>query len=101
MDYPLFALQARIVGGWADAVAGDAAGADRADLAREDYAATGVRLFLPFHLLLCAEAHAATGDEVTAARLVARSRTASNESGDRCVSPRLASFAAGLTPATP
>jgi hypothetical protein len=101
MDYPLFALQARIVGGWADAVAGDATGAERADVAREDYAATGVRLFLPFHLLLCAEAHAANGDEATAARLVARSRTASSESGDRCVSPRLASFAAALTPATP
>jgi hypothetical protein len=101
MDYPLFGLQARIVGGWADAVAGDAAGAERADLAREDYAATGVRLCLPFHLLLCAEAHAAIGDEVTAARLVARSRTASTESGDRCLSPRLVSFAAALTPATP
>ena len=100
MDYPLFALQARIVSGWADALAGDAAGAERADLAREEYAATGVRLFLPFHLLLCAEAHAATGDTATAARLVTRSRVVSLECGDVCRSPRLLSFGEGLVPAS-
>jgi len=98
MDYPLFAMHAGIVGGWADAMAADVAGAERADRAYEAYLATKCVLFLPFYLLLRAEAHAKTGDRATAARLVAESRAVSADLGDVCLSPRLTAFADALVP---
>jgi DNA-binding SARP family transcriptional activator len=98
LDYPLFPLHARIIGGWADTLAGDVAGAERADAAYGEYHAAGVRLFQPFYLLLRAEAHAETGDAATAARLVIESRAVSAGLGDVCLSPRLTAFADALVP---
>jgi len=98
LGYPLFPLHARIIGGWADTLAGDVAGAERADTAYGEYHAAGVRLFLPFYLLLRAEAHAETGDPATAARLVVESRAVSASLGDVCLSPRLNAFADTLVP---
>jgi hypothetical protein len=95
MDYPLFAMHGGIVGGWADAMVADVAGADPA---YEAYHATKCVLFLPFYLLLRAEAHAKIGDRATAARLVAESRAVSADLGDVCLSPRLTAFADALVP---
>jgi DNA-binding SARP family transcriptional activator len=98
LDYPLYRPQVRVVRGWADTLMGDAAGAERADAAYVEYYATGVRLFLPFYLLLRAEAYAAIGDAATAARLVVESRVVSADVGDVCLSPRLNAFADALVP---
>ena len=77
---------------------GNADGARLADEAYEEYRATGIRLFLPFYLLLRAEAHATTGDAAAAAQFVVESRAASAELGDVCLSPRLTAFADALVP---
>jgi tetratricopeptide (TPR) repeat protein len=98
LHYPLFTLQAAIMGGWADAMCGDIAGAARADAAYADLAATGIRLFLPLYLLLRAEAHEALHDPLLAADLVREARVVSAEVGDVCLSPRLTDFAETLVP---
>ena len=98
LHYPLFALQAAIMGGWADAMCGDTAGAARADAAYADFVATGIRLFLPLYLLLRAEAHEALRDSPVAADLVREARVVSAEIGDVCLSPRLTEFSETLVP---
>lgn len=100
LHYPLFALQAAIMGGWADAMCGDTAGAARADAAYADFLATGIRLFLPLYLLLRAEAHQALHDPQMAADLIREARVASAEIGDVCLSPRLTEFSETLVPLT-
>ena len=56
LDYALYGHTAELVGGWADAVLGEAAGAQQADLAFDRYLATGLRMLEPLYLLLLAEA---------------------------------------------
>jgi DNA-binding SARP family transcriptional activator len=93
LQYPLYSMHAALVGGWADAMRGDAAGAAHADAAYADYVATGIRMYLPLYLLLRAEAHVANGDPARAANLVREARAVSVDTGDVCLSPRLREFA--------
>ena len=98
LDYPAFRPQARLVRGWADTLLGNPDGVRRAEEAWDEYGAMGIRLFLPFYLLLRAEALATVGDTAAAARLIVQSREVSAELGDVCLSPRLIAFAEALVP---
>jgi hypothetical protein len=97
-DYPLFGLHAAVVAAWADAVLGDPRGAARADAAYREAQASGIRLFAPFYLLLCAEAYAALGRTREAVERIEQARTVSAELGDVPRAPRLLALAADLAP---
>jgi ATP/maltotriose-dependent transcriptional regulator MalT len=88
-DYPLFGMHAAVLAAWADAMLGDADGAARADAAYAAAQTSGIRLFAPFYLLLCAEAHAASGRAAEAAERVAGAWAVSDELGDVPRAPRL------------
>ena len=76
-------------------VAGD--GAARADEAYARYTASGVLMFAPLYLLLCAETHAVAGRRHRAAAIVVEARALSAELGDVCRAPRLLALAEDLT----
>ncbi len=98
LDVAVYGLVAAMVGGWADAVLGDAGGADRADAAFDQYVATGLHLFEPLYLLLRAEAHAASGRDRNARELIRQSRAVQAQTGEVCSSPRLLAWAEARVP---
>ena len=98
LDVPLYRHVADLVGGWADAMLGDTAGADRADSAFDHYLATGLRLNIPLYLLLRAEAHSAGGRDGRAGELIRQSRALEVVRGEVCSSPRLLAWAAAQLP---
>jgi predicted ATPase len=59
--FPMRSIQAEMLLGWADAVEGDARGADRIRRALADFVATGARLAEPYFLGLLADAELALG----------------------------------------
>ena len=94
LDYAAYGNAAELVSGWADAMLGDATGADRADAVFARYLATGLRMLVPLYLLLRAEAHAASGHPSRARQLIRESRAVRAETGEVCSSPRLLAWAA-------
>ena len=97
-DYPLFGMHASVLAAWADAMLGDPEGALRADDAYRGCQASGIRLFAPLYLLLCAEAHATLGRADESAERVARAWAVSDELGDVPRAPRLLALAEDLAP---
>jgi DNA-binding SARP family transcriptional activator len=95
-DYPLFGLHASVLAAWADAMLGDPAGAAAADAACAALEASGIRLFEPLYLLLCAEAQAASGRHDEAAERVARAWAVSEDLGDVPRAPRLVALSERL-----
>jgi len=95
-DHTLIRLQATIIGGWADALRGDATGVARADGAYAEYVARAMRLFTSFFLLLRAEAQLAIGDRAAATALARQSHAVGLDTGDVCRSPRLLTLADSL-----
>ena len=93
IESPVYAVHAQVLAAWADALLGDPSGAERADAAYVRVAATGVLLFVPFFLLLRAEAHAVSGRPERAAELVAEAAARSAELGDVPRAPRLLALA--------
>ena len=77
LSYPIYKLSAQLIDAWADVTAGDASRLNVADTSCAGIAATDLRMLTPFYLLLCAEAHAAIGDEAAARDLVRQSRAVS------------------------
>jgi hypothetical protein len=75
---------------------GDPEGARRADAAYALAEASGIRLFAPFYLLLCAEAHVVCGRPAEAADRVTRAWAVSDELGDVPHAPRLLALAERL-----
>ncbi len=90
---PVYEVHARLLLAWADAVLGDPAAVHRADAAYLGIAASRVLLFVPFYLLLRAEAHAVAGHPEQAATLVTEAAVRSAELGDVCRAPRLIALA--------
>lgn len=95
-EYPAYIALSRMLGGWADAVQGDASGVQRAGDAFKDYTADGTLLHVPVFLMLRAEAHLCTGDSQSARTLVAQSRSVASMTKERCLGPRLSALAADL-----
>ena len=98
LDYVAYTYSIDLVAAWADALQGKSSGAERADLAFEQYLATGLRIWEPMYLLLRAEAHAAWGRDRRAAELIAQSRAVAAETGEVCSSPRLLAWAQARVP---
>ncbi|HYJ74040.1 MAG TPA: hypothetical protein VEV65_00495, partial [Kineosporiaceae bacterium] len=97
-DYPLYTRHLSVVAAWADAMLGDPFAPGRADSAYAESEASGIRLFAPFYLLLCAEAHAAHGRREEAGARVARAWATSEDLGDVPSAPRLLALADDLGP---
>jgi DNA-binding SARP family transcriptional activator len=97
-DYPLFGLHASVLAAWADAILGDPQGAQRTDDAYAESEASGIRMFAPLYLLLCAEAHVARGRREDAAERIVRARLVSGQLGDVPSAPRLLALADDLVP---
>jgi hypothetical protein len=93
----VYEVHAQLLAAWADAVLGDPLAAHRADELYGRIAASRIVLFVPFYLLLRAEAHAAGGRLDQAADLVAEAAARSAELGDVCRSPRLTALAEELS----
>ncbi len=96
VESPVYAVHAHVLAAWADALLGDPQAVDRADQAYIRVAASGVQLFVPFFLLLRAEAHAVSGRPDRAAELVAEAAARSAELGDVLRAPRLVELARAL-----
>ncbi|WP_250031022.1 BTAD domain-containing putative transcriptional regulator [Paractinoplanes maris] len=89
-----FGIHAQVLVAWAEAMGGDPDASDRADEAYARVAASGVPLFVPFYLLLCAEAHARAGHADRAGKLIAEASARSAVLGDVCRAPRLVKLGA-------
>ena len=85
----MIGLHAALVAAWAAALLGDPEAVARADDAYARCADSGVLLFVPFYLLLRAEAHVVAGHPDQAAALVTEAAARSAELGDVCRAPRL------------
>ena len=90
LDVPVYGQVADLVGGWADAMLGDTSGADRAGSAFDDYTATGLRVDLPFYLLLRAEAHMSAGRGLWSRELIRQSRALGIDRGRVLLQPAIA-----------
>lgn len=95
-DYPAYVAMSGMLAGWADAVRGDASGVRRLDEAFVGYTGDGTLLHVPMFLVLRAEAHACTGDLLSARSLVSQSRSVASITGEDCLGPRLSKLAADL-----
>jgi len=95
-DYPAYVAMSGMLAGWADAVRGDAAGVLRLDEAFAHYIADGTQLHVPMFLVLLAEAHACTGDQLGARSFISRSRSVASITKEDCLGPRLSKLAADL-----
>ena len=93
---PAYREEALLMLAWAEAVLGDPQAAGRADEAYQRIVDSRILLFLPFFLLLRADAHAVTGRPDVAAALVAEAADRSAELGDVCRAPRLVALAEEL-----
>jgi DNA-binding SARP family transcriptional activator len=98
LDFGMYGHAADLIGGWADAVAGDAGGAARADSAFDRYVAGEARMLVPMYLLLRAEAHAVSGATTLVHELIRQSRAVEAQVGEVCSSPRLLAWAASTLP---
>jgi ATP/maltotriose-dependent transcriptional regulator MalT len=97
LDSPAYQEEALLMLAWAEAVLGDREAAGRADETYHRIVESKILLFLPFFLLLRAEAHAVTGRPDRAAALVAEAEEVSADLGDVCRAPRLLALAEQLT----
>jgi DNA-binding SARP family transcriptional activator len=98
IDSPVYAAHSHLLAAWAETLLGDREAARRADEAYERVVASGVLLFVPFFLLLRAEAHAVSGRPDRGAELVAEAAANSSELGDVPRAPRLLAIAEDLAP---
>ncbi len=97
LESPVYRTHAGLLLAWADVLLGDPDAVHRADEAYRAIAASRVLLFLPFYLLLRAEAHAVAGRPDRAAALVSEAAARSAELGDVCRAPRLVALSEELT----
>ncbi len=94
---PLYEAHAGLLLAWAAVLLGDLEAVHRADEAYLEIAASRVLLFLPFYLLLRAEAHAVAGRHDEAVALVTEAAARSAELGDVCRVPRLITLSVRLS----
>jgi hypothetical protein len=99
-DYPAYVAMGRMLGGWAEAMQGDATGVIRANEAFADYTVDGTLLHVPVFLILRAEAHACAGDLPGARLLAAEARAVASRTGEDCLGPRLSAVATDLDKAS-
>ena len=92
-EYSAYVAMGRMLGGWAAAMHGDAAGVKAAGDAFADYTVDGTLLNVPVFLVLRAEAHWQTGDPTGARLLVAQARSVASGTGEDCLGPRLSAIA--------
>ncbi len=97
LESPVYRTHAGLLLAWADTLLGDPDAVHRADEAYRAIAASSVLLFLPFYLLLRAEAHAGAGHPDEAAALVSEAAARSAELGDVCRAPRLVALSEKFT----
>ena len=96
----LYAPISEVVRGWASALRGDRAGIDDAASGQESLLSAGLDP-APLLLMLRAEAHAHHGEGAEARDLVEQARAATEETGERDLSPRLVAFGQRLAPSNP
>ncbi len=89
LGYDVFRLQARVLLAWSSAIAGDVAALDDLEAGVDQFAATGLRVYLPMYYLLAADAALTHHQADRAAASIARSAEITAETGEVPLSPRL------------
>ena len=89
LGYDVFRIQARVFLAWSSAVGGDVRALDDLEAGVDQFAATGLRVYLPMYHLLVADAALAHRQVERASTSIARSAAITAETGEVPLAPRL------------